>query len=68
VEKLVNQKAKVHSVPRHPADVLATWANISKAKKLLKWKPYTSFEDGLKNLVSWYQQNRAWAKDIVTDS
>jgi len=67
VEKLVNQKAKVHSVPRHPADVLATWANISKAKKLLKWKPYTSFEDGLKNLVSWYQQNQSWASRVATE-
>ena len=66
VEKLVNQKAKVHFVPRHPADVLATWANISRAKKLLKWKPYISFEDGLKNLVSWYQQNRSWASQIAT--
>ncbi len=66
VEKLVNRKAKKNFSPRHPADVLATWANISKAKKLLKWKPYTSFEDGLKNLVSWYQQNRSWASQIAT--
>jgi nucleoside-diphosphate-sugar epimerase len=66
VEKLVNQKAKVHSVPRHPADVLATWADISKAKRLLKWRPRTPFKNGLSRLVDWYNENREWASQIST--
>ncbi len=66
VEKLVKQKANINYKPRHPADVLATWADISKAKHLLKWKPYTSLEEGIRNLVSWYHQNQSWASQIAT--
>ena len=67
VENLIKKKARVIYLPRHPADVLATWADISKAKKLLKWKPKTNLEAGLENLVSWYQENRSWAREIETE-
>jgi len=67
VEKLVKQKANINYKPRHPADVLATWADISKAKKLLKWRPHTPFKDGVARLVNWYQKNRSWAKEIATE-
>lgn len=66
VEKLVKQKANINYKPRHPADVLATWANISKAKKLLKWRPHTPFKDGVARLVDWYNENREWASRIST--
>jgi len=67
VEALLKKKGKIKFKTRHPADVMATWADISKAKNLLKWKPYTSLEDGLRNLVSWYQQNQSWASQIATE-
>jgi nucleoside-diphosphate-sugar epimerase len=51
----------------HPADVTATWADISKTRDLLDWEPKTSFSDGLVSLVKWYQDNRDWAQDVVTD-
>ena len=66
VEQLLKLKAKVDYKPRHPADVLATWADISKAKKLLKWYPRTSLKDGLAGLVDWYHENREWASQIST--
>jgi len=55
------------SILRHPADVLATWADISKAKKLLKWRPQTPFKDGVARLVDWYNENREWASQIATE-
>lgn len=66
MEELVGKKAKVDFKPRHPADVLATWANIGKAAQLLDWRPRTSFEQGVQRLVQWYQSNKAWACSIVT--
>ncbi len=66
IEELVGQKANLQFKPAHPADVQATWANISKAKHLLGWSPQTRFEDGVQNLVTWYQQNRAWTKSVKT--
>jgi nucleoside-diphosphate-sugar epimerase len=67
VEKLTGCKAVQNHKPGHPADVPATWADISKARRVLGWSPQTSFEQGMKNLVDWYEENRAWAKEIDTD-
>jgi len=66
VEKLLGRKACLEFKPRHPADVLATWADIGKAGRLLGWQPQTSFEQGIAHLVAWYQANRDWTKDITT--
>jgi UDP-glucuronate 4-epimerase len=74
VEELVEKEAAIERRPRHPADVLATWADISKAEELLPfrpgsgqgWRPQVSFEQGVARLVAWYQTNRDWARDVVT--
>ncbi len=66
VEELVGKKANVEYRPRHPADMLATWADISKAKRLLGWQPQTRWEEGVARLVEWYQRHRAWARDVAT--
>jgi len=31
-----------------------TWANISKAKRLLNWEPKISFEEGINRLMKWH--------------
>ena len=67
VEELTGQIAKIDYLPMHPADVTATWADISKTRRLLDWEPKTSFSDGLVSLVKWYKENRDWAQDVVTD-
>ena len=66
IETMVGEKAKIEYEPRHAADVLATWADISKAEKLLHWRPRHDFKEGVRSLVAWYQENRDWAKKIVT--
>ncbi len=67
VEEYTGREANIVNQPRHPADVLATWADIGKAERLLGWRPQTSFEQGVRNLVDWYGENRAWAREIRTD-
>jgi UDP-glucuronate 4-epimerase len=66
VEELVEKKAAIEHRPRHPADVLATWADISKAEKLLNWWPRFTFREGVAQLVGWYQENQEWAKKVST--
>jgi len=66
VEELLGKKANIEFMPRHPSDVLATWAGISKAEKLLNWRPETPFEEGLRQLVAWYRENLTWVSDIDT--
>ncbi len=58
LEKNLGKKAKIKRLPRHPADVTATWAHIQKAKKLLGWKPKTSIEKGVENTVKWFFENK----------
>jgi nucleoside-diphosphate-sugar epimerase len=64
VENLVGRQAQLDYHDRHPADVLATWADIGKAGILLGWEPQTRFEEGVARLVEWYRANRAWASQI----
>jgi UDP-glucuronate 4-epimerase len=66
IEELTGAEAQLKYETRHPADVLDTWADISKAERLLGWRPEVSFQDGVANLVRWYQAERGWTSDIVT--
>ena len=65
VEEQVGRQAVLEHKPRHPADVTATWAEISKARRLLGWQPETSLQDGIARLVAWYRSERYWASDIT---
>jgi dTDP-glucose 4,6-dehydratase len=38
--------------------------NSTKIQKELKWKPATSFENGLKNTIVWYLNNAGWFNSI----
>lgn len=67
IEELTGEKAVIEYQPWHPADMAATWADISKAKKLLEWAPQTAFREGMRRLAKWYDENRSWAKEINTD-
>jgi UDP-glucuronate 4-epimerase len=69
LERLLGRTAAIQVRPGHPADVPATWADLSKAKRLLGWAPETTWEEGLERAVKWYLENRAWVAsvDVGTD-
>jgi nucleoside-diphosphate-sugar epimerase len=64
LEKLIGKKAKREYLNFHKADVKITWADISKAKKLLNWEPEISIEEGLKRTVNWSKENIELIKSI----
>jgi nucleoside-diphosphate-sugar epimerase len=66
LEALIGQKAQIHHRPAHPADMLANHADVSKAKRLLDWEPRVSLQEGIANLVDWYNAERKWASQIKT--
>jgi len=66
IEEITGRQAKLEFLPRHRADVLATWADIGKAERLLGWRPRLSFREGLEGAVAWYRDNQDWAREIVT--
>jgi UDP-glucuronate 4-epimerase len=65
LEKKIGKKANRQFLPRHPADVSISWADISKANRLLQWVPQVTLDEGVTKLVEWYRAERSWAKDII---
>jgi nucleoside-diphosphate-sugar epimerase len=57
IESSLNKKAILAKKPFHVADIESTWADISKAEKLLGWKPQVDFDEGLKQTIDWYLAN-----------
>ncbi|MFB3059996.1 MAG: SDR family NAD(P)-dependent oxidoreductase [Candidatus Binatia bacterium] len=68
LEDILGKSARIERQPLHAADVPATWADVSRAKRLLDWTPQTTLEEGLQAAVAWYQTNRQWAREIQLGS
>ncbi|MCI8641831.1 MAG: SDR family NAD(P)-dependent oxidoreductase [Clostridia bacterium] len=49
---------KIKQLPMQPGDVERTYADISKAKKLIGYNPKVSFKTGINNFVNWYKENQ----------
>ena len=71
--KSVNQIVKLlrHkkiNIKKRPGEPDITWANISKAKRELKWKPKISFEKGVKILlknIDYWKSAPVWTKSKI---
>ena len=57
IEKVTGKKAVIEQLPMQPGDVDITYADVSKAEKLLGFKPTTSIEEGMKKFFEWYKKN-----------
>ena len=54
IEKALGKKAKINQLPEQPGDMPLTCADISKARKLLAYKPTTRLSDGLPRFIEWF--------------
>ncbi|MBR0492041.1 MAG: GDP-mannose 4,6-dehydratase [Clostridia bacterium] len=57
IAKVLNVVPKIKQLPMQQGDVEMTFADITKAKKLIGYEPKTSFEQGIQNFVNWYKDN-----------
>ena len=55
IEKELGLRAEIDRQPPQPGDVPQTFADISKAKRLLNYNPQTQIEAGIKKFVEWFQ-------------
>jgi len=53
LENHLIKKAKINYLPMQPGDVITTYANIEKAKKILGYNPKWKFEDGVREFIRW---------------
>ena len=59
IEITTGKKARVSLDKLPVADPQKTWANITKAKKLLGWEPKTNLKQGVEKLVNWFKLTQA---------
>jgi UDP-glucuronate 4-epimerase len=53
LEENLGVKAVIDHQPMQPGDVPVTFADISKAKRLLNYRPTTKIEDGIPKFIEW---------------
>lgn len=57
IGKVVHKTPIIKQLPMQPGDVNKTYADISKAQRMLGYNPKTSFHDGLEAFYKWYTQH-----------
>jgi len=62
IENAVGNKAKINELPEQPGDMPRTYADISKARKLLGYNPTTKLSDGLPKFVEWFLRTQRTAR------
>ena len=58
IENALGKKAKVNRLPEQPGDMPLTCADISKARKLLAYKPTTKLSEGLQKFIDWFLRSQ----------
>ena len=56
IEQAMGVKAQINRQPVQPGDVSITFANIEKARDLLRYNPQTKIEDGIPHFIEWFRQ------------
>ena len=59
MEKISGYKTDLEFCDFQKGDMPMTYANISKAKKLLGYSPKTDFEDGIKKFFEWFEKKES---------
>jgi UDP-glucose 4-epimerase len=63
LNKIMNKSITATYLAPRPGDVRKSHSDISKAAKLLGWKPKIGFEEGLQKSVEWFKINKGrWKK------
>src|SRR5947207_107148 len=62
IENALGKRARINQLPEQPGDMPLTFADISKARKLLGYKPTTRLSEGLPSFVDWFLHNQRTAR------
>lgn len=58
LEQFLDVPAKIKRLPAQAGDVVCTYADISKARMILGYKPSTPIEQGISKFIEWFQSSR----------
>jgi UDP-glucuronate 4-epimerase len=55
VERALGKKAVIERLPNQPGDVPLTFADISKAQRLLEYHPKVKIDEGIEKFIAWFR-------------
>ncbi|MCX7826894.1 MAG: GDP-mannose 4,6-dehydratase, partial [Verrucomicrobiae bacterium] len=55
LERALGKKARIERKPEQPGDVPITFADITKARRVLGYEPKTKIEQGIPKFVEWFR-------------
>jgi UDP-glucose 4-epimerase len=58
VERVLGRHVPVRNAPRRAGDVVGGYANVDKARTILKWSSKHSLEDGVRSALEWAARRR----------
>jgi len=58
IEESFGKKANIEMPEFQPGDVSVTYADVTKAKRMLKYQPRVKMEEGIRRFVEWYKKER----------
>jgi UDP-glucuronate 4-epimerase len=58
IEEALDKKANIESLEPQPGDVSLTYANVTKARRMLGYEPKVNIKEGIKRFVEWYKGNK----------
>jgi len=56
IEEALGKNANIETMAFQPGDVSVTYANITKAKRMLKYHPKVKMKEGIQRFVEWYKR------------
>jgi UDP-glucuronate 4-epimerase len=59
LERALDRHAEIDRQPPQPGDVPQTFADITKARRLLGYNPRTQIEEGIEKFVEWFRENQS---------
>ncbi len=62
LEQALDRHAAIDWQPLQPGDVTQTFADISKARRLLGYNPQTQIEKGIVKFVEWFRESNSILK------
>ena len=62
IERALSKQAKIRQLPEQAGDMPLTYADISKARKLLGYNPTTKLSEGLPKFIDWFLHNQRAAR------
>jgi UDP-glucuronate 4-epimerase len=58
IENALGKKAKINELPEQAGDMPRTYADISKARKMLGYNPTTQLSEGLPKFIEWFLSSK----------